>query len=330
MNFDQYIVYSSTKRIMNRVWSMAEKCGCEGIVDKMAVPSRYAGRKVMNDLDTNAFIADGLQKGDPFMVGRFGAVELNFIYNNMLRKKKRVTESRYSDALNMLCFNAGFFPNVQEAADKFANIYIDSVKAMDLCGVWGINLEDYLLEHFGKNCRITRKRYLEPWFTDSNTPWTRELIGKKVLIVHPFVETMKEQYRNRTALFAPRFDKDDILPPMQLEYLKSVQSIGGQGAEGFTTWFDAYDYMLEKINKIDYDVAVLGCGAYGLPLAAKIKESGKQAIHLGGALQIWFGIRGKRWDKDPTVSGLYNDYWISPSESEKPQHANGVEGGCYW
>jgi threonine dehydrogenase-like Zn-dependent dehydrogenase len=39
--------------------------------------------------------------------------------------------------------------------------------------------------------------------------------------------------------------------------------------------------MIDEIGKIDFDVAILGCGAYGLPLAAAIKGMGKQAIHLG-------------------------------------------------
>ena len=49
--------------------------------------------------------------------------------------------------------------------------------------------------------------------------------------------------------------------------------------------------------KIDFDVAIIGCGAYGFPLAAKLKQAGKQAIHLAGATQLLFGIKGKRWEE---------------------------------
>ena len=52
--------------------------------------------------------------------------------------------------------------------------------------------------------------------------------------------------------------------------------------------------MEERIGKIDFDVALLGCGAYGLPFAASIKRMGKKAVHLGVATQILFGIKGKR------------------------------------
>ena len=84
--------------------------------------------------------------------------------------------------------------------------------------------------------------------------------------------------------------------------------------------------MENEISRKDFDVALIGCGAYGFPLAAYVKRLGKQAIHVGGPLQLYFGIKGKRWDN----SGLYNEYWISPSDNERPKNLNKVEGGCYW
>ena len=55
--------------------------------------------------------------------------------------------------------------------------------------------------------------------------------------------------------------------------------------------------MQKEIDKIDFDIAILGCGAYGYPLASYIKSIGKKAIHIGGATQLIFGIKGKRWEK---------------------------------
>lgn len=36
--------------------------------------------------------------------------------------------------------------------------------------------------------------------------------------------------------------------------------------------------MKSEIDKCDYDVCLIGCGAYGFPLAAHVKHKGKQAI----------------------------------------------------
>ena len=88
--------------------------------------------------------------------------------------------------------------------------------------------------------------------------------------------------------------------------------------------------MRDQIAKTEFDVAILGCGAYGFPLAAHVKRLGKQSVHLGGATQILFGIKGRRWDTHDVISGLYNDYWVRPLPSETPAGHQSVEEGCYW
>jgi hypothetical protein len=68
----------------------------------------------------------------------------------------------------------------------------------------------------------------------------------------------------------------------------------------------------------------------GFPLAAHVKRMGKKAIHMGGATQILFGIKGKRWDTHPVIGAMYNEHWVRPALEDVPQQANKVEGGCYW
>ena len=79
-----------------------------------------------------------------------------------------------------------------------------------------------------------------------------------------------------------------------------------------------------------FDVAIVGCGSYGMPLAARIKGLGKQVIHLAGATQILFGIRGARWDARPYMQKFFNENWTRPSATERPKNADLVEGACYW
>ena len=90
--------------------------------------------------------------------------------------------------------------------------------------------------------------------------------------------------------------------------------------------------MIEECKKMEFDVAIIGCGAYGYPLAAEIKRMGKVAIHLGGATQILFGIIGNRWEKDhPEFCRKFvNDAWVRPMDKEKIQNAGSVENACYW
>ena len=62
--------------------------------------------------------------------------------------------------------------------------------------------------------------------------------------------------------------------------------------------------MIEKCIRLEFDVAIIGCGAYGFPLANEIKKMGKVAIHLAGATQLMFGIVGKRWEEEY----IYSDF----------------------
>ena len=80
---------------------------------------------------------------------------------------------------------------------------------------------------------------------------------------------------------------------------------------------------------IGHYVLLVGAGAYSLPLVAHAKRMGKQGVHLGGAAQVLFGIRGRRWEGQPE-SCFYNEHWSRPIPEETPAGVEAVEGGCYW
>lgn len=84
--------------------------------------------------------------------------------------------------------------------------------------------------------------------------------------------------------------------------------------------------MKKHLKNIDFDIALIGAGAYGLFLADYCKQLGKIGIHIGGNVQLMFGIKGKRWDNQ----NLYNESWVRPSDEEKPDGFENIEDGCYW
>ena len=79
--------------------------------------------------------------------------------------------------------------------------------------------------------------------------------------------------------------------------------------------------VVVNVYRGNFDVAILGCGPFGFHLAMEIKRMGKQAIVMGGATQILFGIKGKRWDDYPPVRRLYNEFWVRPLDKSKPATA---------
>lgn len=284
----------------------------------------YAGKKVLSNFEVNAVIAQRIKEGNPFCAGRFGATELfcssMFEFDVSGKKNK---------AMNQLVNWSGFFPNDSYMGDQFNAVIKDSVKELDVLGIWNLRYEDYYVKKNARNnVKLTYLYNLEPW-TCPEQPWSSALSDKKVLVIHPFEESIKSQYKKRDAIF----HGTGILPEFKLKTLKAVQTIAGVRDDRFLSWFDALKWMYERAMEIDFDIAIIGCGAYGLPLAAKIKSAGKQAIHLGGATQLLFGIKGKRWDEEEDKAyarAFYNDSWVYPLTSEKPENADVVENGCYW
>lgn len=287
---------------------------------KKVNPQTIAGKKVIQDAEN--IIYDKVMRNQPFMMARYGSVELSIIVKYVTKQMGLIKEIP-DKHMNVLCNNAGFFPNNKYLAEKFAELMIESSKQVDLLVAWNDIMEDYVIKMFAPQTQLIRYASMEP-FLNTN-PWSAALEGKKVLVIHPFEESIKHQYSKREVLF----ENQKVLPDFELKTLKAVQTIAGN-LSGFETWFEAFQYMLEKVKGIDFDIAILGCGAYGFPLAAEIKKMGKQAVHLGGGTQILFGIKGKRWDNVSEIKKLYNQYWISPNESERPKDFNTIEGGCYW
>lgn len=286
---------------------------------------KYVGRDILSADEINTIIYNNILSGKPFMVGRFGATELlNMQSFDFGAIGKYGIEYRFKQ----LCDWSGFFPNDINLIYKFVEIMKESCRSVDIISVWFNAFEDFYIKKYMKDKLF--QTYLldfEPW--SSEKPWSAALKGKKVLVIHPFEDTIKNQYLNREYIF----QNTEILPEFELKTLKAVQTLAGTSDNRFKDWFQALEYMYDEAMNIDFDIAIIGCGAYGFPLASKIKESGKQAIHLAGATQLLFGIKGKRWCGNKEfeyVSKYFNDYWVYPQKSDKIRNSNKVEDSCYW
>lgn len=284
---------------------------------------KYNGNPILSLQSANDLIRESIESDKPFMAGRFGDGELRSIvcYLNRCVGMSKTYPDYIRTAITR---NAGVFPGTDDTIDKFAELMIKSCHSTDILAVWFNFMEDYIYNKFGptkQTCVYLKS--LEPFWFDR--PWTEALSGKRVLVIHPFEETIRSQYDKKTHLFS----NPNILPEFELLTLKAVQTIGGN-SERFSNWFEAFDWMYSQAMGMDFDIALIGCGAYGFPLAAKIKSSGKMAIHLGGVTQMLFGIKGGRWDNRPDYAALYNEYWCRPSEKERPNIALQIENACYW
>ncbi len=275
------------------------------------MPADYSGQRAADA------IYERIMSKKPTMICRYGKVEINAMKEMalVLNKEKEYSDSNFS----LLETNAGFFPVNYASVKKFYERMRKDSAEVDMLGSWCS--EEIYFKDLIKNSKKIVLRDITPFF--SSNPWSRALEGKKVLVISPFDETIKKQYKKREKLF----NNPLILPKFELITLRSVNSIKGNDV-GFKDWFAALKHMENQISKIDFDVAILGCGAYGFPLAAHIKKMGKIGIHLGGSTQLLFGVKGKRWEEHNFK--LINEHWVRPSKSERPKNYKKVEGGTYW
>ena len=302
----------------------------------------------MDRQSANDKIYELLIRDRPCMISRFGTTELNCINNYLCVYSAKSYFGRVIDYIkdnthtpwwnedhfHFMNIYSGIFPPGIDTSRKFAERYLHDIPLIDLLG----SFQYY--EKFMPLREDVLKVQLEtlyPFFV--KRPWTLALKGKRVLVVHPFNKSINEQYLTKDDLF----DNKDILPDFDLITLKAVQSVAGAKVP-YKDWFEALKYMEDIISTIDFDVCILGCGAYGLPLAAHVKRLGKKAVHLGGGTQLLFGIKGKRWEVqydrvlqyrpnefiNTNYIDLFNINWIYPDAAEKPIDAIKVENACYW
>lgn len=287
-------------------------------------------------------IYNALISEEPCMIARFGSNELNALVNYKSVTKQSRSIFKYikgeqfdwwwnEGIVKCLHEGAGFFPPTSNKLEQFCRLMIQDIPQVNILGSW--LADEQLFEKELEKAEKIHLRLLEPYWADNH--WSRALEGKKVLVVHPFADDIEQQYQKRELLF-----KKNILPSFQLITIQAVQSVAAEKTT-FADWFEALDYMKAQIDKVDYDICLIGCGAYGFPLAAHVKRMGKKGFHYGGALQLLFGIRGKRWE-DPNYgvkewgipSGFYsdlmNEHWIRPNNAAMPKNAQVVEGACYW
>ncbi len=273
--------------------------------------------KRLSSEDSNNAISNLVESNDNFLISRVGLGGETAI-SALILANQQIDQRVY----NWFFINAGFYGSSDFLS--YAKYYKSACDSCDLHAYWNypgfIEMEDFLVPEHKELIDVSA---LESFRFDN--PWTEKLKGKKILIINPFKETIDNQLKVKDKIWQNK----NVLPDAEYITYKSVQSIGGQGPD--KDWYESFDKMCSDIFNIDFDIALLGCGSYGLPLCDFIKNKlKKSAIYIGGGLQLYFGIKGKRWENSNDITKFYNEYWVRPNIEETPASSTMVEGGCYW
>jgi hypothetical protein len=164
--------------------------------------------------------------------------------------------------------------------------------------------------------------------------WTSLLENKRVAVVTSFAATVSSQIARRRQIWGS--DAATLLPkttewvPIQTGYSPALAQGRAAWPSSIATWQDAIAYLTEKVVESGASICIIGCGGLGMILGAELKKKGLQCIVLGGATQVLFGIKGRRWENHSIISKFWTDAWVWPSLDETPGGAASIEGGCYW
>lgn len=271
----------------------------------------------MQLIDGNNFIGHYIKNNIPCAIGKIGVVELKLLncYLQQYFSPDVIHEGQYV---------AGIYPYNFQNYCKFAKEYSQALKFIDALAIWNTILSD-LEKNICHQIKATpiSLQDIEPYF--HNKPWSSHLKNKKVLVISPFADTILKQYAIREQIWTR-----DILPKFELTTIKYPNANTVDHKNQYNSTFDVIEVVKHQMDSIDYDVALIGVGAASIPLTAYAKKCNKIGIHMGGATQILFGIRGKRWDNIAEFHTFFNKYWTRPSKEETPEKVELVEGACYW
>jgi len=277
-------------------------------------------------VDGNDFIRHHLKNNKIFAAGKIGANEIKMLYYNHYNIHPPGTHPETNFFENFMV--AGIFPIDPETCKSFSNIFTESIKCLDLAPKWNGLVKDFEIDLYNRvnpKCYNTPLRHLEPYYFDN--PWTEFLENKTVLVISPFADSIEKQYPNLSKIWNGKIKNNFKLKTIRFPFSAGLSD----EIKKYVDYKTCLEHFKSEINKVEFDFAMLGCGAYALPLCHYIKSTkGKSCIHLGGATQIMFGVYGNRWLSHPTISKFFNEYWVRPSGEEVPQRVREVENGCYW
>jgi hypothetical protein len=272
----------------------------------------------------------------PAAVGKLGTFELELAYFRFKTRRFSVSPSILPKMLQSLSRNTGLFPSTQETACRMADELLQSLLFLDCTPNWYMKDQALeLLDAFAKRAQRVSLQSLECFLSPNPAHWWTATKAR-ILVISPFAASVEAQVPRLQSIWASR--KGLWHPESTFQTIAFPLSFGVQSPEiqkdMLAKWTDSFGLIRSvqaQMDSLDYDVAIVGVGIHSLPLVVHAKRKGKKALHLGGATQLLFGIRGGRWDTMAEFQPLFNEHWVRPdSVKERPTHFEAVENGCYW
>ena len=295
---------------------------------------RYNIQEENNEL--RLYLEDKIKNNTNFILPRISGIENNFAYLGVCIANNKLTKEEYNyinNVIKSMKNNAGIKLTSIKSILKYSELYLEAFNLCDAYFDWdksGNYIQHIALSHDFITNNFEKNKFwalsLDIFNNIHNNPWTQALNGKRLLIISPFIESMKSKLD-----ILPEIYGVDIFPNCEFIFLKPPQTHAAMPSDEFDIELERFIEEI-KIIKDDFDIALCSCGGYANLVCSEIFKLNKSAIYVGGVLQMFFGIYGTRWLKEkPEILRIYmNKHWSRPSENEKPIGHNNIENGCYW
>lgn len=287
-------------------------------------------RKYRPFLDVGFAIRRILGHPHGMIYGKIGTTELQALeYSDRRIRSNWLPGATWRRQARRLFIDSGVFPEERDEFEYFLNCYKESIQKLDGICLWqdqGTFLRSYesaIADHLCPNADLIDVSIFSPFSIYMH------LEGVKLLIVSPFVRSMKTQIDRLSDVFG-KYCWVKTLKDMRhrCEFVR-CPFFSYLEKSPFPSWREGLAKMTDEILQHRFDLALIGAGAWSLPLLANLKSAGRKGLHTGGSTQLFFGIRGKRWEPQKGYH-YFNEYWISPLPEDTPKDYKIKEDGCYW
>ena len=271
-----------------------------------------------------------IEQGIPTLMARLGGTE-GRVAGEFIERRLHMQKHYSPSLIQWLYTTSGFFADDysdrEKAMDEYAELTLAGLADCDYLSAMFPERDymPFLFKHFTTNTTPTFSDYGPYFDTPTEKTWVGALRGKKVLVVNSFTDSIEKQYKRKSELVR---SKEFELPDFELVTYKTFVTQVGERPGGFRNSFEVLEKMISDIRQIDFDVALVGAGAYGFPISVEIKRMGKIAMETCGHTPVFFGVYGERELRQGLEKNM-TDAWIRPIESA-PKRYKEVEGGCYW
>jgi hypothetical protein len=274
-----------------------------------------------------------------FAAGKLGYAEQVWVASSFLQEQASANPRQIAAIRTAARFHAtmqcGIFPDSDEFISQEGINLAGALRKMDFIAAHNSHLAPRIFNEFQFPGVPLEFNSLEP---NRSSPYNKSdcylplFKGSRILLVTTPAEFLVQRANKRTFESVWKNVHVPWWEPAEVNSLAFPSIFDSHTRHGSSSSAEILARISQKLESLDFDVALIAASGLGVPIAARVKELGKVGISLGGHLQAMFGVKGKRWEDSPEWRDTYfNDSWVHMPQEYKPKDREWlVDDGAYW